>query len=76
MEGASGGRGCSRRCEELGFGFLSCAQTRQLYGQEAKGRGQRGRGEAHMFSRGVFLQVVIHRDQFTDLNAARLPFFP
>ncbi|CAE7214745.1 unnamed protein product [Symbiodinium sp. CCMP2456] len=33
---------------ELGFGFLSCAQTRQLYGQE----------------------VVIHRDQFTDLNVS------
>ncbi|CAE7222136.1 unnamed protein product [Symbiodinium natans] len=33
---------------ELGFGFLSCAQTRQLYGQE----------------------VVIHRDQFVDLNVS------
>ncbi|CAE7654279.1 unnamed protein product [Symbiodinium pilosum] len=33
---------------ELGFGLLSCAQTRQLYGQE----------------------VLIHRDQFIDLNVS------
>ena len=76
MEGASGGRGMLAPLRGTGLWLLELRTDAAALWPRGKGQRAKGRGEAHMFSRGAFLQVVIHRDQFTDLNAARLPFFP